>query len=132
MSHFGAIASVPGLPSDAREVVILTVGARYQAAYELYSHVNVAQKKAGMSKEIVEAIARGEKPEGLNERCSAAFDAAEYLVGKPGPLPGEIWDRCVRELGKEGTIGLVHYAGAYAYTCIILNAIDAPVPEDGE
>ena len=83
-----------------------------------------------MSKDVVEAIARGEKPAGLNENCSTAFDAATHLASTPGPLPQEIWDRCIAAFGKEGTVALVHYAGAYAYTCIILNAMDAPVPEE--
>jgi alkylhydroperoxidase family enzyme len=129
---FGKLGRIPGLPADAKEVAILTVGAHYKAAYELYAHVNVATKKAGMSKDVVEAIARGEKPDGLNEGCSVAFDATAYLVSKPGPLPKELWDRCIKVFGKEGTVALVHYVGGYAYTCIVLNAMDAPVPDDGE
>ena len=128
----GQLAGIPGLPADAKEVAILTVGAHYKAAYELYAHVNVAMKKVGMSKEVVEAIARGEKPDGLNEGCSVSFDATAYLASKPGPLPKELWDRCIKAFGKEGTVALVHYVGLYAYTCIVLNAMDAPVPDDGE
>lgn len=129
MATLPNLAQIPGLPDDAREIAILVVGARYKAAYELYAHINVATKKLGMSAEDVEALARGERPQRLNEACSVTFDAATYLVGTPGPLPQELWDRCVRALGKEGTVKLVHYVGAYAYTCIILNAMDAPVPE---
>jgi hypothetical protein len=127
---FGKLGKIPGLPADAKETAILTVGARYQAAYELYAHTNVAIKKVGMAKDVVEAIARGEKPKGLSEGCDVAFDAANYLAGKPGPLPKELWDRSIKTFGKEGTVALMHYVGAYAYTCIVLNAMDAPVPED--
>ena len=127
---FGKLGRIPGFPADAKETAILTVGARYEAAYELYAHKNVAIKKAGMSKDVVEAIAKGEKPKGLNEGCDVAFDAASYLVSKPGPLPKELWDRSLKAFGKEGTVALVHYVGAYAYTCVVLNAMDAPVPED--
>lgn len=127
----GKMAAIPGLPADAKEVAILRVGAHYKAVYELYAHVNVATKKVGFSKDVAEAIARGEKPDGLNEGCSVAFDATAYLVAKPGPLPKEMWDRCIKAFGKDGTVALVHYVGAYAYTCIVLNAMDAPVPDDG-
>ena len=132
MGLFGKLGQIPGLPAEAKEVAILTVGAHHQAAYELYAHTRVATKKAGMDEVVVEAIARGEKPSPneLSEAGSVAFDVARYLVSKPGPLPKELWDRAIEAFGNEGTVALVHYVGAYAYTCVILNAMDAPVPED--
>ena len=129
---FNKIAMIPGFPADAKEVAILVTGAKYQAVYETYAHTNVATKKVGMSQDVVDTIVKGEKPEGLNEQCDIAYDTAHYLVSTPGPLPQELWDKCISVLGREATIALVHYVGAYAYTCIILNAMDAPVPKDNE
>jgi hypothetical protein len=51
------------------------------------------------------------------------------VVKKPGPLKREIWDSVVREFGKQGAMVLVHYCGLYAYTCILLNGCDVPLPE---
>lgn len=99
MAMFNKLAAIPGFPPDAKEVAILAVGSVYKAAYELYAHTNVAVKKAGLSKEVAEAVARGEKPAGLNEQCDVAFDAARYLAGTPGPLPKEIWDRAMKAFG---------------------------------
>ena len=130
MGLYPKLAGIPGLPPDAKEVAILTVGAKFRSAYELYAHINVAKKKVGMEAGIVDAIARGEKPEGLNEGCSVAFDVTSYLAGTPGPLPRELWERSLKAFGKEGTVALVHYVGVYAYTSIVLNAMDAPVPEE--
>lgn len=110
LGTFRKLAAIPGLPPDAKETVILTVGAHFQAPYELYSHTNVAMKKVGMSKDVVEALAKGEKPEGLNEQCSLAQDAARHLVTKPGKLSDDLWERCIGTFGKEGTVALVHYA----------------------
>lgn len=132
MNSVGQLSKIPGLPLDAREVAILTVGARYKAAYELYAHVNVAEKKVGMSKDVIEKIAKGEKPDGLNEACSIAFDVTTYLARTPGPLSKDLWRRSMDVLGKEGTCALVHYVGAYAYTCIMLNAMDADIPKEGD
>jgi hypothetical protein len=130
MGVYQKIAGIPGLPADAKEVAILAVGAKFKADYELYAHTNVAIKKVGMDRKVVEAVARGEKPQGMNEGCNVAFDAASHLAGTPGPLPKDLWDRCINCFGKQGTAALVHYVGAYAYTCIMLNAMDCPVPED--
>ncbi|SEN50109.1 Carboxymuconolactone decarboxylase family protein [Duganella sp. CF517] len=43
------------LPDNVRQIAILVVGARYNAAYELYAHVAVAEK-AGMSAERLAAL----------------------------------------------------------------------------
>jgi len=114
LDFFGHFSSLPGLSKEARETAILAVGARYQAGFELYSHTNVARKATGLSDEQVESLAKGVKPEGLGDDCTAAFDAAVSLVSKPGALPQELWDRSIKALGKEGTISLVHFVGYYA------------------
>lgn len=132
------------LPKDAREVVILTFGAHFKvrsasqqgscadalnkAGYEVYSHEAVALADGILSKEIVEALKAGKKPPELNEGGSAAYDAAHYLASTPGPMPQELWDRCNAAFGHDGTVALVHYAGFYAYICVVLNACDTPVP----
>jgi len=128
----GKISKIPGLSPEAKETAILTTGAHYKAAYELYAHTNVAVKTTKLSKEQVKEIAVGKKPAGLDEACDVAYDVANYLSRTPGPLEQRLWDRATKVLGKEGTIALVHYVGMYAYTCMVLNAMDAPVPKDDE
>ncbi|EMC96403.1 hypothetical protein BAUCODRAFT_473441 [Baudoinia panamericana UAMH 10762] len=125
----GKVAGIPGLPQNARETAILATGAHYKAAYELYAHSNVATKSTDLNVQQVWQICDGKKPANLDEKCEIAYDVATYLSSTPGPLPQTLWKRAVRALGKDGTIALVHYVGLYAYTCIILNAVDAPVPE---
>ncbi|KAK4506199.1 hypothetical protein PRZ48_004164 [Zasmidium cellare] len=117
------------LPTDVKETAILACGGHFQAAYELYAHEAVATGAGVLSKEQVEVIKQGQKPQDLNENCSLAFDVAKRLCGTPGPLPQEYWDKSVQAFGKDGTVALVHYVGFYAYICIALNAADAPVPE---
>ncbi|KAK0273770.1 hypothetical protein LTR54_016611 [Friedmanniomyces endolithicus] len=132
MGLVGKAAALPGLSLEARETAILAVGARFQAGYELYAHTRMAVKTTKLGEERVRLIAGGEKPKDLEEASGVAFDVATHLSSKPGALPQEMWNRSVRVLGKEGTLALVHFVGLYAYTCIVLNAMDAPVPGDGE
>lgn len=115
MALFGKLAAIPGLPKDAREVAILTVGARHRAPYELYAHINFAQQKVGMSKDVVESISKGKKPSGLSDECNLAFDVASYLSGQPGPLPQDLWDRSMNTFGKQGTVALIHYVVSRRY-----------------
>ncbi|KAK4962470.1 hypothetical protein LTR10_000096 [Elasticomyces elasticus] len=119
-----------GLSVEARETAVLAVGSVFQAGYELYAHERVALKATTLSQEQLECICSGGKPKDLGEDCQAAYDVATHLAKHPGPLPQELWDRSMKALGKEGTVALVHYVGFYAYICIVLNAIDEPVPKD--
>jgi 4-carboxymuconolactone decarboxylase len=54
------------LPDNVRQIAILVVGARYNAAYELYAHVAVAEKE-GMSAERLAALVAGVKPTDLSK-----------------------------------------------------------------
>lgn len=125
-----AVGKVPDLPKQPREVAILAVGAKYQAAYEIYSHERVAAT-VGLSKSQIEVLKSGKKPEDLDENCSVAFDVAMELVNKPGPLSDSNWKRAVQQFGRRGAYVLANYVGLYQFICCLLNACDIPVP-DGE
>ncbi|KAK3672937.1 hypothetical protein LTR78_007290 [Recurvomyces mirabilis] len=132
LSLVQSLGKLPGLSVEARETTILAVGAHFQAGYEMYAHSAIAGQATKLSQEAISSICKGEKLKDLDEDCAAAYDVAKYLASKPGALPQVLWERSVKALGREGTVALVHYVGLYAYTCIVLNAMDAPVPKDGE
>ncbi|GAB7354787.1 hypothetical protein MBLNU459_g5183t1 [Dothideomycetes sp. NU459] len=125
------LGKLPGLPPNARETAILATGSYFQAVYEIYAHERVAVANTDLNQEQVDMIKNGKKPDGLDDQCSVAFDVAIQLSRTPGPLSGEHWDKAEKVLGKQGTLALIHYVGYYAYTCILLNGCDVPVP-DGE
>jgi alkylhydroperoxidase family enzyme len=54
------------LADNVRQIAILVVGARYDAAYELYAHVAVAEKE-GMSAERLSALVADLKPADLSK-----------------------------------------------------------------
>lgn len=128
MRHALMLGKLP-LPPDAKETAILTCGAHFKAAYELYAHENVA-KSTTLSERQIQSIKDNEKPSDLNKQCSIAFDVSHYLSNKAGPLPQDLWDRSDEALGRDGTVALIHYVGFYAYLCIALNATDVPVPRE--
>jgi len=126
---FKAMSQIPGLTPKARETVILATGSHYKAAYEIYAHERLALKNTELTKEQINLIKNGQKPKDLDKGSSVAFDAAIELVAKPGPLKKESWDAVVKELGRKDALALVHFVGMYAYTCILLNGCDVPLPE---
>jgi 4-carboxymuconolactone decarboxylase len=98
------------LPDNVRQIAILVVGARYDAAYELYAHVAVAEKE-GMSRERLAALVADLKPADLSKEENVAFDFS-YALCRGGTLP---------ELNYLG--------GLYALVSTTLNGFNVPVPE---
>src|SRR3954453_17547498 len=70
------------LPDKVRQIAILVVGARYDAAYELYAHVAVAERE-GMKAERLAALVAGLKPTDLTPRENVAFDFS-YALSRGG------------------------------------------------
>jgi 4-carboxymuconolactone decarboxylase len=76
-----AVSGSPGLPASARETAILAMGSQYHAPYEIYAHERVALKSTSLTKELINSIKNGKKPEGLGREESVAFDVAVELGG---------------------------------------------------
>ena len=56
-----AMTANAALPDNARQIAILVVGARYNAAYELYAHVAVAERE-GMWPHVSRPSSPGRNP----------------------------------------------------------------------
>ena len=123
-----AVSELDALPPRAREIVILTMGSRFGAAYELYAHCAVA-RSVGLSDRQVAALAASRPPEGLSDEEALAFACTSKLA-EGGPLPGFLYAAVGQAFGETGRAQLVHLAGVYAYVSVILNAFAVPAPED--
>ena len=110
-----------------REVVILTVGAAWRSAYELYAHAAVAAK-AGLDQATVDALAAGGTPGGLtgNELLAHRFTRQLVVDHKVDPT---LYRQAADAFGDKGLVDLTHLASLYLGTCALLNAFDVPVPE---
>lgn len=115
------------LTARVRQVVILTVGAVWRSAYELYAH-SAAARTTGLSQEAVEALATGDMPGELSasERTAWRFTRglmAERRVEQP------VYDEARTAFGTEGVADMVLLIGAYQTVCGLLNTFEIPVPE---
>jgi alkylhydroperoxidase family enzyme len=122
-----AMTSGAVLADNVRQIAILVVGARYDAAYELYAHVAVAER-GGMTPERLSALAAQLKPADLTPDENIAFDLAWALSGG-GTLPEPIYRLAVARLGQRGTNELIYLVGLYALVSTTLNGFNVPVPE---
>jgi 4-carboxymuconolactone decarboxylase len=115
------------LPDNVRQVAILVVGARYDAAYEIYAHIAVAEKE-GMSAARLATLVADLKPNDLAADDSVAFDLA-YALSRGGTLPEPLYRLALATFGQHGTNELIYLVGLYALVSTTLNGFNVPVPE---
>ena len=128
LTALSAERSHTSLDATVREVIILSVGAVWQSAYELYAHRAVAEK-AGLSTEVIEALAAGQTPEGLTDDQRTAHEFARSLAAEHRIDP-TLYPRAVDAFGKKGVVDMIHLVSLYMATSALLNAFDVPTPED--
>ena len=122
-----AMTANAALPDKVRQIAILVVGARYNAAYELYAHVAVAEKE-GMSAERLAALVAGQKPVDLTREENVAFDFS-WALTRGGVLPEPLYRLALETFGQHGTNELIYLVGLYALVSTTLNGYNVPVPE---
>jgi 4-carboxymuconolactone decarboxylase len=122
-----AMAFNPSLPPAVREIAILVTGAHFKAAYELYAHVIVAERK-GLSDEKLATIVAGQRPVDLTKQEAVAYDFASALVSG-GVLPELTYRAALEQFGPNGAAELSYLIGLYCMVSITLNTFDVPVPE---
>ncbi|KAF3098879.1 hypothetical protein TWF102_005928 [Orbilia oligospora] len=132
-ANYRSLGNIPNLPPQCREIAVLAVGEHFGAPYELYAHARLA-KKVGLPNQKIQDILDGKPPSEASEQEVIAWQIARQLVGpgntfKKGQLSEDLWKRGEAAFGRDGMGALMHFIGFYAYTCIILNAIAATVPE---
>lgn len=122
-----AMTAEATLPDNVRQVAILVVGARFDAAYEIYAHIAVAERE-GMTAERLATLMAGLKPVDLAPDESVAFDLTFALV-RGGVLPEPIYALAVKTFGQHGTNELIYLVGLYSLVSTTLNGFNVPVPE---
>ena len=122
-----AMTAQASLPDPIRQIVILVVGARFDAAYELYAHIAVAEKE-GMSPERLATITADLKPVDFTPEESIAFDLAYALV-RGGVLPEPIYALAQKTFGQHALNEMIYLVGLYAMVSTTLNGFNVPVPE---
>ena len=115
------------LSDNIRQIVILVVGARFDAAYEIYAHIAVAEHE-GMRPERLATLVADLKPSDLSADESVAFDVAYKLV-RGGVLPEPLYRLAVGTFGQHGANEMIYLVGLYSMVSTTLNGFNVPVPE---
>ena len=122
-----AMTAQATLPDNVRQIAILVVGARFDAAYEIYAHIAVAEQE-GMPAERLATLVADLKPADLSQQESIAYDLA-YALSRGGTLPEPLYRLAVATFGQHGANELIYLVGLYALVSTTLNGFNVPVPE---
>jgi 4-carboxymuconolactone decarboxylase len=122
-----AMTASASLSDNIRQIVILVVGARFDAAYEIYAHIAVAERE-GMTEERLATLVANLKPSDLSAEESVAFDFAYALV-RGGTLPEPIYTLALKTFGQHSTNEMIYLIGLYSLVSTTLNGFNVPVPE---
>ncbi|MES1974531.1 MAG: carboxymuconolactone decarboxylase family protein [Pseudomonadota bacterium] len=122
-----AMSMQASLPDAARQIAILVTGAHFDAAYEIYAHIAVAERE-GMSAKRLSELCANVKPADLDAEEGVAYDVAFALVNG-GVLPEPCYRLSVETFGQHGANELIYLVGLYALVSMTLNGFNVPVPE---
>ena len=123
-----ALSDSPTLPQSVRQMAILVTGAKFYAAYELYSHA-IGAEQSGLSDEKIATVAAGQRPSDLSAEEIITYDVTSALLNS-GVLPGPNYRQAVKAFGKHGAAELIYLVGLYCLVSVTLNGFDLPVPDD--
>lgn len=117
------------LSEQVRQVVILTVGASWKAAYELYAHAAVGAK-VGFDAQTIQALVAGQKPASLSPDEAVAFDFTQRLTNQH-QVDSELYERVLLAFGEKGVVDMIYLAGQYMTISGLLNTFAVPAPAAG-
>jgi 4-carboxymuconolactone decarboxylase len=108
-------------------VIIITARERTQQ-YEWRAHYPAALK-AGLRREIADAIADGRQPAGMAEDEEIAYATATEIL-RLKRVSDATYGRAVAKFGEQGVIDLLGVIGYYNFLAIVMNATRTALPEN--
>ncbi len=112
------------------EVVILVTAREWSQDYEWYLHGPIALK-AGIRKEVADAIADGRRPEGMTDDEQIVYDFSIELH-RYKRVSDQTYDRAEKRFGKKGVVDLTGINGYYTFLAMEMNMARYQAPLDAK
>jgi 4-carboxymuconolactone decarboxylase len=115
------------LPPRLSEFVILVTAREWMQQYEWNAHYPIAVK-AGVNRDVLDAIAIGQRPSGMSPEETILYDFLQELHrGKAVSDP--TYARAVQAFGEQGVIDTIGITGYYTMLAMTLNVARTPAGE---
>ncbi|TFW10710.1 carboxymuconolactone decarboxylase family protein [Massilia arenosa] len=109
------------------ELVILLVAREWDQQVEWAIHAPIALE-AGVPQEVIDAVARWERPARLQDDEVAVYDfSLELVVNKK--VQDDTWNRALALFGEQGVMDLMALNGYYTLLAMVMNGAQTPAPE---
>ena len=115
------------IPAALNELAILVTAREWTAQFEWHAHRELAMK-AGLPPAIADAVARGERPEGMDADQRAVHDFAAELH-RERSVSDATYAAVAERFGERGVVDLVAACGYYVAVAMTLNVARVPLPD---
>ena len=115
------------IPPALNELAILVTAREWTAQFEWYAH-NALAMKAGLPPAIAEAVARGERPAGMDADQRVVYDFSTELH-RDKSVSDAAYAAVVERFGEQGAVDLIAACGYYVAVAMTLNVSRVPLPE---
>jgi 4-carboxymuconolactone decarboxylase len=112
------------LPPRVSELIILVTARHWSQPYEWGLHAPIAIK-AGVDPAVVDAIAKGRRPDGLSEEQDIVYAFSTELLHDKR-VSDATYERALAKFGETGLIEAASIVGYYAMLAAILNVARTP------
>ena len=111
-----------------KEMVILLTARNVSQPYEWNAHYPIALK-AGLSKDIADAIGDGRRPSEMAEDEAVVYDFCTELFAGSLSVSDATFDRAVKAFGEQGVVEMTGVAGYYSLIAMMLNVGRTKLPD---
>jgi len=118
------------LPPRLSEFAILITAREWTQQYEWSVHSTIAVK-AGLSAEIVKAVAEGTRPTAMSEDETIVYAFCTELHHNQS-VSDAIYSKALAKFGEQGIIDLVGINGYYTFLAMVMNVARTPAPKGSE
>ncbi|HWC95714.1 MAG TPA: carboxymuconolactone decarboxylase family protein [Candidatus Sulfopaludibacter sp.] len=117
-----------GLPKPALETIIIVTARFWGAQFEWNAHKRAALQ-AGVSPAIVNAIADGTRPAGMDPDLAAAYNFIVELL-KTHEVSDATFAAAKTRFGEKGVVDIIGLTGWYSMVSMALNVDRYPAPAE--
>jgi 4-carboxymuconolactone decarboxylase len=115
------------MPRKLNEFAIIITARHWTSHYEWYAHRRAAQE-AGLSQAIIDAVAVGKRPSGMNPEEEAVYTfCTELLTTKQ--VSDRTFQTTKEKFGERGIVDLIGVTGYYQLVSMLLNTDRYPLPD---
>lgn len=121
----GSMRFHASLPATARETVIIVTARYWMAQFEWQAHKRAALQ-AGVSPAIVDAIATGRRPQGMDADVETAYNFIAELL-KTKQVGDATFAAAKARFGEKGVVDIMALSGWYTTVSMMLNVDEYPL-----